>query len=323
MRLNIVSGHDQIWLSSQCPDAIPVQDVVVRYASVTQVPVVWTPDAPTRSAPTGPPGRCPAPTTSAPRHWAARSPTCSSSCSPRRPRRSPRPPNLVATATGTATEATETLGERQSNRRTPRQYMSSSRCRGFGTPMPSTPGSKVLVNSAANSWSPRTRGSDLSAAPPDRPQGAGRSHHQPLTFSRRPPVVARRRPAPPPRRRAAPERREPATGRENPHHHEQPVAFEQVELAGVAAELVVVKDDRGRHVGHRPAALPHAQAQIGVLDVGEQRLAEATDARNWSRRITVVAPEAEATGRVAASSALVGPGRPPSSARGSGPVRRS
>ena len=39
--MNIVSGHDQIWLSKQCPDAIPVQDVVVRLASVTQVPVVW------------------------------------------------------------------------------------------------------------------------------------------------------------------------------------------------------------------------------------------------------------------------------------------
>jgi hypothetical protein len=41
MRLNIVSGADQIWLSRQCPDAIPTQDVVVRLASVTQVPVVW------------------------------------------------------------------------------------------------------------------------------------------------------------------------------------------------------------------------------------------------------------------------------------------
>ena len=41
MRLNIVSGHDQIWLSNQCPDAIPAQDVVVRLASVTQVPVQW------------------------------------------------------------------------------------------------------------------------------------------------------------------------------------------------------------------------------------------------------------------------------------------
>jgi hypothetical protein len=41
MRMNIVSGADQIWLSRQCPDAIPTQDVVVRLASVTQVPVVW------------------------------------------------------------------------------------------------------------------------------------------------------------------------------------------------------------------------------------------------------------------------------------------
>jgi hypothetical protein len=41
MRLNIVSGADQIWLSRECPDAIPTQDVVVRLASVTQVPVVW------------------------------------------------------------------------------------------------------------------------------------------------------------------------------------------------------------------------------------------------------------------------------------------
>ena len=39
--VNIVSGHDQIWLSKQCPDAIPTTDVVVRLASVTQVPVVW------------------------------------------------------------------------------------------------------------------------------------------------------------------------------------------------------------------------------------------------------------------------------------------
>jgi hypothetical protein len=41
MRLNIVSGADQIWLSRQCPKSIPTQDVVVRLASVTQVPVVW------------------------------------------------------------------------------------------------------------------------------------------------------------------------------------------------------------------------------------------------------------------------------------------
>jgi hypothetical protein len=41
MRMNIVSGADQIWLSRQCPATIPTQDVVVRVASVTQVPVVW------------------------------------------------------------------------------------------------------------------------------------------------------------------------------------------------------------------------------------------------------------------------------------------
>jgi hypothetical protein len=41
MRMNIVSGADQIWLSKECPDAIPTQEVVVRLASVTQVPVVW------------------------------------------------------------------------------------------------------------------------------------------------------------------------------------------------------------------------------------------------------------------------------------------
>jgi hypothetical protein len=39
--MNIVSGRDRIWLSKQCPDAIPVQDVVVRAASVAQVPVIW------------------------------------------------------------------------------------------------------------------------------------------------------------------------------------------------------------------------------------------------------------------------------------------
>jgi hypothetical protein len=40
--MNIVSGRDRIWRSKQCPDAIPVQDVVVRLTSVTQVPVVWS-----------------------------------------------------------------------------------------------------------------------------------------------------------------------------------------------------------------------------------------------------------------------------------------
>jgi hypothetical protein len=42
LRLSIVSGSDHIWRSNQCPDAVPVQDVVVRLASVTQVPVVWS-----------------------------------------------------------------------------------------------------------------------------------------------------------------------------------------------------------------------------------------------------------------------------------------
>jgi hypothetical protein len=41
LTMNIVSGPDKIWLSKQCPKAIPDQDVVVRLASVTQVPVVW------------------------------------------------------------------------------------------------------------------------------------------------------------------------------------------------------------------------------------------------------------------------------------------
>jgi hypothetical protein len=37
----ITSGKDRIWRSTDCPDVIPAQDVVVRLASVTQVPVVW------------------------------------------------------------------------------------------------------------------------------------------------------------------------------------------------------------------------------------------------------------------------------------------
>ena len=41
VRMNIISGHDQIWLSKQCPDAIPAQEVVVRLASVTQVRSSW------------------------------------------------------------------------------------------------------------------------------------------------------------------------------------------------------------------------------------------------------------------------------------------
>jgi hypothetical protein len=39
--MSITSGKDRIWRSKDCPDAIPAQDVVVRLASVTQVPVVW------------------------------------------------------------------------------------------------------------------------------------------------------------------------------------------------------------------------------------------------------------------------------------------
>jgi hypothetical protein len=39
--MKISSGPDDVWLSEECPDAIPTQDVVVRRTSVTQVPVVW------------------------------------------------------------------------------------------------------------------------------------------------------------------------------------------------------------------------------------------------------------------------------------------
>ena len=39
--MKIISGHDHIWSSKDCSAAIPVQDVVVRRASVIQVPVVW------------------------------------------------------------------------------------------------------------------------------------------------------------------------------------------------------------------------------------------------------------------------------------------
>lgn len=39
--MKITSGRDKIWASNQCPSVIPVQDVVVRLASITQVPVVW------------------------------------------------------------------------------------------------------------------------------------------------------------------------------------------------------------------------------------------------------------------------------------------
>ena len=40
--MKIISGHDDIWSSTDCADAIPTQDVVVRQATVTQVPVVWS-----------------------------------------------------------------------------------------------------------------------------------------------------------------------------------------------------------------------------------------------------------------------------------------
>jgi hypothetical protein len=40
--MKITSGHDDIWSSRDCPDAMPAQDVVVRRASITQVPVVWS-----------------------------------------------------------------------------------------------------------------------------------------------------------------------------------------------------------------------------------------------------------------------------------------
>jgi hypothetical protein len=40
--MKITSGRDDIWSSRDCPEAIPDQDVVVRRASITQVPVVWS-----------------------------------------------------------------------------------------------------------------------------------------------------------------------------------------------------------------------------------------------------------------------------------------
>jgi hypothetical protein len=40
--MKITSGHDDIWSTRDCPDAVPTQDVVVRRASITQVPVVWS-----------------------------------------------------------------------------------------------------------------------------------------------------------------------------------------------------------------------------------------------------------------------------------------
>jgi hypothetical protein len=39
--MKITSGPDDIWLSRECPKVIPTQDVVVRRAVATQVPVVW------------------------------------------------------------------------------------------------------------------------------------------------------------------------------------------------------------------------------------------------------------------------------------------
>ena len=41
LAMHITSGHDKIWRSEDCPDAIASQDVVVRRASVSQVPVLW------------------------------------------------------------------------------------------------------------------------------------------------------------------------------------------------------------------------------------------------------------------------------------------
>ena len=40
--LKITSGPDDIWSSRECPDVIPTQDVVVRRAVATQVPVMWS-----------------------------------------------------------------------------------------------------------------------------------------------------------------------------------------------------------------------------------------------------------------------------------------
>ena len=39
--MKITSGPDDIWSSRECPKAIPTQDVVVRRAMATQVPVMW------------------------------------------------------------------------------------------------------------------------------------------------------------------------------------------------------------------------------------------------------------------------------------------
>ena len=61
--MEIVSGHDQIWSSKDCPAAIPTQDVVVRRASVTQVPVIWNSRRSDEECRTAPRGRCRASTT--------------------------------------------------------------------------------------------------------------------------------------------------------------------------------------------------------------------------------------------------------------------
>jgi len=39
--LKITSGPDDIWSSRECPKVIPTQDIVVRRAMATQVPVMW------------------------------------------------------------------------------------------------------------------------------------------------------------------------------------------------------------------------------------------------------------------------------------------
>lgn len=39
--LKITSGDDDIWFSSQCPDALPTEDVVVRSGTSTRVTVPW------------------------------------------------------------------------------------------------------------------------------------------------------------------------------------------------------------------------------------------------------------------------------------------
>jgi hypothetical protein len=41
VRLKVSKGSDNVWLSRQCPDAVPEQEVVVRRTTVTSVPMVW------------------------------------------------------------------------------------------------------------------------------------------------------------------------------------------------------------------------------------------------------------------------------------------